>query len=72
MDKLPNSQMAQSLAIKWSDLTLEIFNGDVKLAKKAWKIGKHRDLGFYDFDPEIVQFIEAAVAYYNQQVINHE
>lgn len=67
MDKSPSSSIAQNLAKRWSDLTHEIYDGDIKLANKAWKLGKEQDLGFYEFDPEIVQFIEAAVAYSFQQ-----
>lgn len=67
MDMPPGSPTAQSLAKRWWDLTLEMYNGDVKLANKAWNINKNRDLGFYDFDPEIVHFIENAVTYYYQQ-----
>lgn len=67
MDKDPRSPIVQHLGRRWMELVYDMYNGDETLAHKAWDINKKHDLGFYEFDPEIVQFIEAAVAYSFQQ-----
>ena len=63
INESPSSIIAQELGDRWMNLTREIYSGDEALAQKAWAISKKHDLGFYDFDPEIVHFIEAAVTY---------
>lgn len=68
MDKAPSSPIAQTLAEKWMDLTREMYKGDLELAHKAWNINKKNDIGFYDFDSEIVAYMEKAVTYYYCQI----
>lgn len=59
----PSSKIAQDLGKRWMDFVHEIYNGDDELAQKAWAVGRKHDIGFYAFEAEIGQFVEAAVAY---------
>ncbi|MFJ5769800.1 MerR family transcriptional regulator [Psychrobacillus sp. NPDC093180] len=60
------SSKAQDLASRWIELLEKDFKGDFQLAEKVWNKQKEvKDgLGFYQFDPAIVDFIEKAIAHY--------
>ncbi|WP_342601144.1 MerR family transcriptional regulator [Psychrobacillus sp. FSL H8-0483] len=60
------SPAAQKLAQRWLALSEIIFNGNNALAHKAWNIQKETkgELGMYQFDPAVVDFIEKAITYY--------
>lgn len=66
MDKDPSSPIAQQLGMRWMDLVYDMYNGNGQLAQKTWNISEKYDIGSYDFDPAIVKFIDAAIAYYYQ------
>lgn len=65
----PTSGEAQALTSRWMTLVHTMFQGNWELAQKAWKINqnKEEELGFYDFDSEIIQFMGKAQAYYFEQ-----
>ncbi|MFJ7972443.1 MerR family transcriptional regulator [Psychrobacillus sp. NPDC096389] len=60
------SSKAQDLASRWIDLLERDFKGNFKLAEKVWNKQKEvkGGIGFYQFDPAIVNFIEEAIAHY--------
>lgn len=60
-----NSRQALELASRWSNLTLEMYEGDWKTAQKAWDIHrKQGNIGFANFSEQAVNYIEKAVYYY--------
>lgn len=69
LDTDPTSKKAQALASQWISLVDTMYKGNRKLAQKAWKINSNKgeELGFYNFDSEIICFIENAIAYYYEQ-----
>lgn len=66
------SPEARSLAERWLRLTETIFQGNTTLAQKAWNKQKETkgNIGMYQFDADIVNFLERAFAYYYK--INYE
>lgn len=60
------SPEAQVLAERWLGLTEKMFQGNTTLAGKVW--GKQKEtkgnIGMYQFDADIVNFIERALSYY--------
>lgn len=66
------SPEAQSLAKRWLSLTKTIFQGNTTLAQKVWNKQKETkgNIGMYQFDADIVNFLERAFAYYYK--INYE
>ncbi|GGA27432.1 MerR family transcriptional regulator [Psychrobacillus lasiicapitis] len=60
------SSKAQDLASRYIELLEKDFKGDFQLAEKVWNKQKEvKDgLGFYQFDPAIVDFIEKAIVHY--------
>lgn len=69
LDKDPASKKAQALAFQWLNLVDTMFKGNWVLAQKVWNINsnKEEELGFYDFDPEIIHFMENAITFYFEQ-----
>ena len=60
-----NSQRALKLAGRWSNLTLEMYEGDAKTAQKAWDVHrKQGNIGFANFNEQAVNYIEKAVYHY--------
>lgn len=77
LDADPSSKTAQELAKKWLDLVDEMFEGDWELAQKVWHTNwdKKAELGFYDFDKEVIEFMGKAHGYYFKKIYageNHE
>ncbi|WP_165769170.1 MerR family transcriptional regulator [Virgibacillus profundi] len=64
--KEPSSSEAQSLAKRWMGLVDNMFKGDQKLSQKVWHLNweKKENLGVYEYDPEITDFIRRAYEYY--------
>ncbi|WP_391209324.1 MerR family transcriptional regulator [Psychrobacillus sp. L4] len=62
------SPEAQEMASRWIALLEKDFNRNFTLAQKVWNKQKegNDDIGFYRFDPAVVDFIEKAIAYYFQ------
>lgn len=60
------SPMAQDLASRWIELLEKDFKGNFELAEKVWNKQKEMKdgIGFYRFDPSVVDFIEKAIAHY--------
>ncbi|MBM7581048.1 MerR family transcriptional regulator [Jeotgalibacillus terrae] len=60
------AENAKALAQRWISLVEEMYKGDHELAQKAWQLTKTSDenLGFYQFDKEVVKFIEDAINYH--------
>lgn len=63
--RAPESAEGQKFAHRWSALVREMYNGEGKLAQKAWKIQRYNaaNLGLVNIDEKIVHFIEAAMEY---------
>ncbi|MFJ8064465.1 MerR family transcriptional regulator [Psychrobacillus sp. NPDC096426] len=65
------SPKAQDLASRWIDLLEKDFHWNFKLAEKVWSKQKEiKDgLGFYRFDPAVVDFIEKAITHYFKEKV---
>jgi len=60
----PESVEGQKLGRRWSALVEGMYGGDWSLAQKAWNIHRSgENIGFVNFNEEIVTFIERAIAY---------
>jgi DNA-binding transcriptional MerR regulator len=66
----PASDKAQQLAREWNEIGKAMYQGNAKLAQKVWKLQQDKtdNLGFYDFDPELVNFIEKMQTHYYKKL----
>ncbi|KIL52223.1 hypothetical protein KP77_06960 [Jeotgalibacillus alimentarius] len=58
--------IARALAQRWISLVEDMYKGNHQLAQKTWELTKSSDesLGFYQFDKEVVKFIEEAIHFH--------
>lgn len=67
----PSSAMAQDLAKRWLSLVDEMYQGNTTLANKVWQASQHeKTVGFYQFEEELVKFIEQAIQHYYETEAN--
>ncbi|MED4015566.1 MerR family transcriptional regulator [Sutcliffiella cohnii] len=61
-----NSDVAFKLVESWLTLANNMYQGNVELSKKSWKFvkGGNEKFGFYQFDSEIISFIEESMTNY--------
>lgn len=62
----PKSPVAQELAKRWMDLVSDIYEENLTLAQKVWDLNKTREphLRFFQFEQEIINFIDQATQHY--------
>ncbi|MBD7984144.1 MerR family transcriptional regulator [Sporosarcina sp. Sa2YVA2] len=61
----PASETAQQLAKRWVTWVEDMYEGNSELSNKVWKTSQHEEaVGFYQFEKELVAFIEQAITYY--------
>lgn len=62
----PASEKGQQLARRWIDIVEAMYKGNKELANKVWGISveKNQDIGFYKFDPGIIDFIREIQTYF--------
>lgn len=65
----PNSPKVQQLVEKWTELLEQMYQGNWNLANKVWQLHYkgNQNLGFYNLDPETMEFIEKVEKYYQKQ-----
>lgn len=77
----PASEKGQELAKRWLNIVYVMYKGNWKLAQKVWDINfeKHENIGFYEIDEEVINFIRKAQTYFFKhnmdsvkQVIDYE
>ncbi|MFB1083123.1 MerR family transcriptional regulator [Jeotgalibacillus sp. JSM ZJ347] len=66
IEESTQGENARDLAERWISLVEEMFKGDHELAQKTWQLTNsgNESLGFYQFDQEVVKFIEDAINYH--------
>lgn len=66
----PASETAQQLAKRWVTWVDNMYEGNSELANKVWETSQHEEaVGFYQFEKELVAFIEQAITYYYESQI---
>lgn len=62
----PKSPVGQKLAKRWMDMVKKIYEENLDLAQKVWDLNKEREphLRFFQFEQEIINFIDQATRYY--------
>lgn len=61
----PSSATAQKLAKRWILLVEDMYQGNITLANKVWQASQYeKTVGFYQFEEELVKFIEQAIQHY--------
>lgn len=62
----PKSPVAQELAKRWMDLVDVMYQRNGDLAQRVWALNKNREphLRFFQFEQEIITFIDEAIEHY--------
>ncbi|EGA91423.1 transcriptional regulator, MerR family protein [Planococcus donghaensis MPA1U2] len=62
----PKSPVGQKLAKRWMDKVEKAYDENLDLAQKVWDLNKKREphLRFFQFEQEIINFIDQATRYY--------
>lgn len=65
----PTSPIAQDLAKRWMELVDVMYQGNGDLAQRVWELNKTREphLRFFQFEQEIITFIDEAIEHYFEQ-----
>lgn len=68
----PASEKGQQLAKEWVNMIHVFYKGDRQLANKVWDIGfkKKENIEFYQFEPEMIDFIERLQIHYYKNAEN--
>lgn len=65
----PKSPASQELAKRWMDNVEKMYEKNLDLAQKVWDLNKKREphLRFFQFEQEIINFIDQATSYYYEE-----
>ncbi|MFC9775599.1 MerR family transcriptional regulator [Paenibacillus chitinolyticus] len=74
MHEDPASPAAQKVAARITTLALEAFNGNQTLMNKYWELHGAEDnpMNLYPFEPQLLEFLNAAFEYYDRTQTAHE